>query len=451
MQLFRRMLVLLCLFSMHTLRAQAQSVPSALPEYFTVLSGTQTTPAPSTTHAPAMSAPAMSAPAEERFPKINVGGLLQLDAGMFNQSVANEELFGNIRDGATFRSARLWARGELLRGASYMIEMDFGALASASPGRPNFQNAFLEFEGPPELGNLRLGRWKQPFNLETATSIRFLTFIERANIFAFVPFRRTGIGLQNWSADERWTWAASVFRASDDGYGGSLANDQGWATAGRLTHLLWCDDACQQLLHLGLAHTYNGAPAGTVRFGRFPEFAVGITPVGGASANTPNFFDTGPIAASSYNVFGGELGWVHGPLSVQGEFHLAVVNALEGPNPLFPSWYLQASYFLTGESRNYLKREGAFGRVTPRENFSMTRAGGVQGWGAWELTARVSHVDVNDAGINGGRLTDLTFGLNWHLNPNAKLQFNYIHAMQSDNSRGENLADIFALRVSYDF
>jgi phosphate-selective porin OprO and OprP len=354
------------------------------------------------------------------------GGLLQLDAGLFSQSPANRAEFGDIRDGATFRTARLWSRGELLKGTSCMIEIDFGALASATPGRPNFQNAFLEFEGPEAVGNIRIGRWKQPFNLETATSIRFLTFIERASPFAFVPFRRTGLGLQNWSQDERWTWAASAFAASDDGFGGSITDMRGWASAARLTHLLWDEDAGRRLLHLGAAYTYNGAPNGTVRFGRFPEFGVGVTPTNGTSATTPNFFDTGAIPANGYHVLGTELALIEGPFSVQGEFHLAVVEATNHRAPVFPSGYVQASYFLTGESRNYLKRDGALGRVTPKSNFTTTRGDGVKGTGAWEVATRLSYVNVNDAGIHGGRLTDLTVGLNWYFNPNAKLQLNYI-------------------------
>jgi phosphate-selective porin OprO/OprP len=79
------------------------------------------------------------------------------------------------------------------------------------------------------------------------------------------------------------------------------------------------------------------------------------------------------------------------------------------------------------------------------------RRSGVQGWGAWEVAARVSYVNVTDADIAGGRLTDLTLGVNWYWNPNAKLQFNYIHAFARAVAAGPTNADIFALRASVDF
>ncbi len=390
-------------------------------------------------------------PEPPKYPTATLGGLLQLDAGWFNQSPANRLRYGDARDGADFRTARLWARGSLLEGTNYMLEFDFGSLGTSAAGRPNFQNAYLEQENLPYLGTVRGGRWKQPFSLETATSIRFLTFIERASLFAFVPFRRTGVGFFDHSEDERWTWAGSVFRSADDGFGGSQADGgRGWATAGRLTHLLWDADDGRQLLHLGAAHTWNAAPDRVVRFARFPEFGLGITPTGGQARSTPNFFDTGPLAARQYQVFGLEAAWVDGPLSVQAEATAAVVDRLAGgATAVFPSWYVLASYFLTGESRTYIRRAGAFDRVTPRKNFTATKAG-VSGPGAWELAVRLSQVDVNDAGVNGGRLTTFTAGANWHLNPNAKLQFNYIRAFTAA-ATGDSAADIFAVRASYDF
>lgn len=385
------------------------------------------------------------------YPTAAVGGVLQLDAGWFAQSARNREIYGDAEDGADFRTARLWARGSLLAGTNYMLEFDFGSLATAAPGRPNFQNAYLEQEHVPYLGTVRVGRWKQPFSLETATSIRFLTFIERANLFAFVPFRRTGVGFFDFSADERWTWAGSVFRSGDDGYGGSLADGgRGWATAGRLTRLLWDESDGTRLLHLGAAHTWNAAPDRAVRFARFPEFGLGVTPTGLAARATPNFFDTGRLPADQYHVFGLEAAWVRGPLSVQAEGTAAVVDRpAGGATAVFPGWYVFGSYFVTGESRTYLRRAGAFDRVTPRRNLVATEAG-VTGTGAWELTARLSRVDVTDAGVTGGRLTDLTLGVNWHLNPNAKLQFNYIRAFAAAVA-GDSTADVFGLRAAYDF
>lgn len=393
----------------------------------------------------------MEVPARPKYPTVELGGVVHLDTGWFMQSAANEAAVGMANDGTSFRTARLWARGQLWEDIGYMLELDFGALASLVPGRPNFQNVYLEAQSVPWLGTVRVGRWKQPFSLETATSIRFLTFIERASLFAFVPFRRTGVGFFDASADERWTYAFSVFRGSDDGFGGSLSlDDRSLATAARLTHLLWSTEDGTRLLHVGLAHTFNSAPQKTVRFARFGEFAVDQTPVNGPAQGTPNQFDTGPLAAHFYNLFGTELAWVHGPISLQAEAVVNLVERLDQEPAVFTGWYVYLSWFLTGEHRRYLPRLGAFDRVQPESAFSVNR-GGCLGSGAWELAARVSQVDVNGSGVGGGALTSFTLGLNWYLAAHAKVQFNYIYNLRRAPAEAGSRIDVFALRVAYDF
>lgn len=405
-------------------------------------------PIPATPADPASLLP--PAPAK-KYPTVEVGGALQLDTGLFSQSTTNQQLVGNARDGTSFRTARLWGKGQLHDTVGYMIEMDFGGLASGSPGRPNFQNAYVELQEVPTLGTLRIGRWKQPVTLETVSSIRFLPFIERSSLFTFVPFRRTGVGFFDATPDKRWTYAASVFRAADDGYGDLATDGGGWATAERLTHLAWneCDGA--RLLHLGVSHSYNDAVNDTVRFARFGEFAINQTPVNNTSATTPNQFDTGNLAARSYNVLAAELAWVHGPFSVQAETLVTIVDRINGSNPAFYGWYVFGSWFATGEHRNYIPSLGAFDRVRPHRNFVTSRTNGIEGPGAWELLARISQVDVNDAGVNGGELTSLTLGVNWHWNPNAKLQFNFIQNVRRKPGDPRSEFQVYGMRMAYDF
>lgn len=107
--------------------------------------------------------------------------------------------------------------------------------------------------------------------------------------------------------------------------------------------------------------------------------------------------------------------------------------------------YAQASYALTGERRSYNRKQGVFGRIIPHHNF------GAGHWGAWELAARWSWIDLNDANIQGGELTDLTFGVNWYLNRYFKTQFNYIHAFLNSPGMGDSGTDIVAVRAQIDF
>jgi phosphate-selective porin OprO/OprP len=118
-----------------------------------------------------------------------------------------------------------------------------------------------------------------------------------------------------------------------------------------------------------------------------------------------------------------------GSISLQGEYFHAFTGGSEVGNPKFWGGYLQVSYFLTGEHRIYDTANGIFLRIKPKQNFHPLRGG----WGAWEVAARLSYLDLNNRGdIKGGQETNLTLGLNWYLNPNIRFMFNYIRAHVED-------------------
>jgi phosphate-selective porin OprO/OprP len=395
------------------------------------------------------------------FPTVQVNGVFQADAGFFGQDGASRAAFGDIQDGADFRRARLSAKGAVTDTVNYFFQMDFGFF-----GRPTFTDVWLESTQHPVLGTVRIGQWKQPFSLEVVSSFRYTTFMERSLLFQpFTPFRHLGIGFYDHSENLRWTWAASGFRSGQDQFGGSISDDGGWGTAERLTYLPWWDDTCdgQQYLHLGLGHFFSVPPHHTVNFRTIPELYIGENapgvvgtsgqPAPGPFNGTPFFVATGPLAVNSFNVLGAELLWVHGPLSFQSEAMINYVDQQTGPTAAFPGMYAQVGYFLTGEHRPYDRKAGAIDRVKPFNNFFRASAcdGAGFGLGAWEVAGRVSLLDLNDANVGGGSITDLTAGLNWYWNPYTKLVFNYIHSQANDPTFGQTSTDIAAMRAQLDF
>ena len=117
--------------------------------------------------------------------------------------------------------------------------------------------------------------------------------------------------------------------------------------------------------------------------------------------------------------------------------------------------YAYASYFLTGDNMTWSRKSGTVGRVTPTENFFMGPDGDAGGWGAWQLALRWSYADFTDEGITGGVGEALTFGVNWHWNPNARVQFNFIDGRIADReasiTNGGGDYQIIGTRFMIDF
>jgi phosphate-selective porin OprO/OprP len=385
-----------------------------------------------------------SAPAAPDYPGVRLTGFFQADAVWFDQDVANRLVIGDLQDGADFRRTRLAAVGDVWDNVSYSLEMDF-----AFPGRPSFMDVWLDVRDVLGSNTLRFGQFRQPIGMEAMTSVRELTFLERALPFAFLPFRQIGLMGYGHSYSEDSTWAVSVFRHPTDPFGGNVGDAGGYSLAGRLTGLLVAND--QGVLHMGGGYSLIDPANDRAQYRNQPEVFVGET--GGAAlvpdfvpANVPPFVDTGLIDTHLVNLFNVELAGSYESLYWQSEATYASIDQFSGPTVNLSGAYAHAGLFLTGEQRTYNRATGTFGRVVP-----LCPVGGQGGPGAWELAGRWSYIDLDDENILGGRLHDVTLGVNWYLNRYTKFQFNYIHAFLTRPAAVESDADIFAVRGQLDF
>lgn len=395
---------------------------------------------------------------KKNYPSVEIHGVFQADSGWFGQDEASRRSVGNLQDGADFRRARLSANGSVTETMNYFVQFDF-----AYPGRPTFTDLWWEATQVPVLGNVRVGQWKQPFSLEVVSSFRYTTFAERSLGFqALTPFRHLAVGFYDWNEDETMTWAASVYRPGQDQYGGFLADRGGYAGVGRVTWLPWFENEGKNYLHLGTAYNYVAPGFRLARFRSIPEYFVGAQqgdlPLGtsgqaipGPFDGVPFFVDTRAFEVNHYNLVGTEFLWVDGPLSFQSEWMMMMATRGNGQSAVFPSIYGQVGYFLTGEHRPYLKKLGAIDRVKPQRPIAYRCEDQELGFGAWEVAGRWSYIDLNDKDIQGGRLNNMTLGLNWYLNAYAKVQFNYIRAFLDNPVHNDSITNIYGLRTQIDF
>ncbi|MBN2577501.1 MAG: hypothetical protein JXB10_00730 [Pirellulales bacterium] len=391
-------------------------------------------------------------------PSVKPFGKIHWDTAAFNQNPASVQQAGPFLDGTGFRRARIGLKGEAFNVFEYKIEMDFA-------GQTSFKDVFVAVKELPYLGIIRIGHFKECFGLEILNSDDFTTFMERSLIdggerFGHIGDRNPGIMTYNWNESETMTWAAGAFvdvageKPPTFPKGTIYDDDGGVAADARFTWLPWVADYGEfknrGLLHTGIAGTYRQipdlsptAPAGSVRYslGALPECYW---------AN--NVAYTGPLNDTEHVVaLRPELALVYGPFSMQTEYEWVWLSRSEHADPTFDGGYVSFSYVLTGENRQYDRQRGEFKGITPFENFFRVRAedGGIYtGRGAWEVAYRISYLNLTDAGVRGGRVTDHTLGLNWYLSPATRMMFNYVHSEATD--RGEyarGIAEIFETRL----
>jgi len=352
--------------------------------------------------------------------KLQIGGRVYLDWVWMDS-----DDFDGFDDGVEFRAARFFTSGTIYDTFGFKLEVDFAG------DKVTLKDAYVAFKDVPVLNAVKVGHFKEPFRLEELTSSRFITFMERSVSNLFAPGRNTGVMAGSPVLDNRMTWAAGIFRETSNGK--KFQSDDGYAVTGRLTGTPWYQDKGEKLVHLGAAASFRTNHAETVEFAEAPEMHL-----------APDVLDTGDIHSDEQARFGLEGAVVVGPLAFQGEYMHATVDRDAGGSLDFGGFYAQAGYFLTGEHRVYDPKSGSFKRVHPKRDFR--KSGGV---GAWEVAARYSHLDLSDDDIDAGELDDVTLGINWYLNPNARMMFNYIAADVSNSSEGD--ADMAGVRFQVDF
>lgn len=381
--------------------------------------------------------------ADKRF-KLQLGLRLQTDVAFYNQSGNLENVFGDEDDGGEIRRGRIDLKGTIYDNVYFRTEYEFAGDADAE-GRGKFTEAFVGVQDIPVLGSLQVGHFREPFGLERLTNTNMITFMEGGLPEIFAPGYNLGVMAFNTHFDQRLLWMLGAFKETDEWPSDDDSDeDQGYAITARLTGLPYYKDKGRKMLELGMAYSHRNPDGAPLRYRNRPESHLAF-----------NYLDTeryagfriGDAVTDNINLYGLESLFIYGPFSLQGEYMLSEVDTEFSGTRSFSGYYLQGSYFFTGENRVYDPAKGVMGRVKPNKNFSL---GEDRGWGAWELAARYSALDLDDGVIRGGMETDYTLGLNWYLNPNTKVMWNYVYA-DIDHDLYDGNLNILQTRFQIDF
>lgn len=363
-------------------------------------------------------------PAAAPPPAVQIGGRVMLDNAFVSGPGKDEvgaSLGEELRGGAEIRRARLDAKAQLAPDLRGWLALEFAG------GAARFREASLAWS-PSGEEEWKLGYFKQPFFLDEYGSSNDFVFLEPpAGGSALGPGRQGGLLYSQWG--EAHSVGASVYRKVPETTG--VSTDEGFGAVARAVWRPFSRPDEGRLLHLAASLGWE-KPDEAVSFSARPEMHL-----------LPVFVDTGPLAADSLRRYGLELAGTLGRWHGAAEWMSAELSDQAGADPAFTGWSLGAGCFLTGETRPYDVKKGTWSRVAPLQGFDAGHWS--ESSGAWEAVARLSAVDLSEAG--GGELDVQSLGLNWYWSAHVRvlLTVNRILLDDYDPIYGA------ALRVGFDF
>ena len=344
--------------------------------------------------------------------RMKVRGRIETDYNAIDQ---DQSITGRPNvSAAEIRRARLGVEGTLWKDIDYKFEVDFANDETV------LKDAFFEYTCWGEDFHLRFGNFKTFNSLEHITSDRFMTFMERAAFVETFGLDRQ-IGAGALYTQDHFTLTAGIF-------GPRTADEEEWLDdvktgAARATFAPINDEG--HLLHFGGSWRQR-VGADDLRDDPIPaNDQLFLYRARGADLHLADRFVETPEIFGQDTFWGVEAAFVWGPWSMQGEY--AQLKADMGPgfigvDPTYVGWYVDASWFITGEHRTY--KNGEFIRqkiINPVSD---------GGHGAWQLAARydVIHLSDNAATIDDcelcGNQNTWLIGVNWWLNDHTRFMFN---------------------------
>lgn len=321
-------------------------------------------------------------------------------------------------DTFTLRRVRPIFEGRLGKYVEFRIMPDFGG------GTTGLQDAYGEVR-PSKAFGVRAGKFKTPFGLERLQSATDMLFVERALPTNLVPNRDLGVQLSGEVASGRVAYAAGVFNGVPDGGSADADTNDDKDFAVRLFFQPLVADKTSPLSGLGVGVAVTtGEQTGSATAPGLPAYR---TPgqqtffsyrTDGTAAGTA-FADGERTRVSPQGYF------YRGPFGMQAEAVRSKQEVRRGAvlaDLTHDAWQVSASWVLTGEAASYRA-------VTPKKAFDPA----AHTWGAFELAARVSRLEVDDDAFplfsnpasSSESAAGWAVGLNWYLSKNARVLLDY--------------------------
>ncbi len=335
-------------------------------------------------------------------------GVAKVDATFFIGDFENKR--NELPSGTNVRAIETAFNGGIGEDFTYSIALSFESGVSVN-------DAFFTYHGIKNT-QVSIGQVISPFCLENANSSKWVPFLERSLVVNTLrPCLGIGLNVSHWGDHYVVTFASTTppHGTNKDATGITHRSDKLTNTARGVFIPIKTKG---QVLQVGASGVYaDNSPTfrddtpniDGRRFSTRPEARARNTPIYVNSGNS--------MGIENYHEWGLEAAGQFGPLLLQTEYLQANIHRQSNPNLAFYGWHAQVAYVLTGETRAYKETQASFGGVKPKCKY-----------GAFEVAARHSMVNLNDEDIHGGKERNTAVSLGWYVNQNLKVLTNYIYA-----------------------
>lgn len=371
------------------------------------------------------SAPAFAA--EPLLPRYQQGAFSLSASGRVQGDVLlGSGLPSNRTDSAELRRARLALNARYGKDWRGRVSADFA-------DGTRLQDLAVEYRGWPVW--VELGRILEPFGLADQSSSRDLPFMERPQ--ATTLGSSYGFGVAANARGKLWAVTGGVFgHTGNDELDG---RDQAVTVRGSYTPVRNDD----WLLHLGAGASLRKPKGSTLRYSARPETVL----VSGLSVQSAALTGVKQVRLAN-----GEVALRRGPVLVSAELLSASVGRETGPEPSYSGYYVEGSWALTGERRDYSTRQGSFDGLKPKRPLKLSKGlkSFREGVGAVELAARFGATDFTDPVLGGEKGRVASVGVNWTPVERLRVQLN---ALAIEEQRGAVKEDdtVVQMRVQFSF
>jgi phosphate-selective porin OprO/OprP len=349
---------------------------------------------------------------------------IQADGAMFFGDTYNE-----IGNGTSLRRARFAVKTEFAENWYAEFDMDI------ANSELELKDAYVQYQNNRGF-EIRVGNFKENFSMESTTTSRYLTFMERPMaVHNFAPSRHMGIGV-NYSKGWLYTSGGVHFQGVDDAEerlfskdnNKDFGMDEGYSLTGKVVFMPWASDP-DKGLHFGAAGSYR-TPKTTTEYGYENTIRYSVRSL--SSINRKKYIDTDLITKVDYYTLGGlELAGYFKQFRLQSEYIMSnVYRAEDLPVEKFNGFYVFGSMLLFNGGYRYNTSEAEF--TQPKRGKS---------WGDVELAIRYDYLSLNSMGdgkVMGGAGEGYTFGLNYYANNNVKIMLNYAILNHDRYATGKN-------------